>query len=432
MRPLEVINMSEEEALELRQSEKMASRSSDLQAKLREAQETARRQSTEHEVAIGKEISARAHHQKEVKALSKQRTQDLADMVQLEQEVIALTSNFDEDGRYWEILNGEMQLIQDEKDQLQHQVDTLRAEVSQLKVGSTAVAPQEGVDITELHQLRERAAELEEQLTREKKQRLQGETESRQKIAEIKVELESASATLARVGDQEQTLASLQTEHHSLAEQNSAMSTRVSELESELTKSAARETQLQRSLEAAQSEDGARWQAASFEGNDVAYFCGLMEKMAKRQDALIARTAAMQVEQVAQQADFSFSKDRAAGLAEVGSSMQASLTTNSKTLKGMDSFVGRICKSPRTSRLKSHADGRRSQRSQAAQHATAAATSNYSARVATGEESTTTVKARNPNNPDSPRTPRSLRGVRNFSSANKIDLTSKPSLAHLV
>ena len=50
-------------------------------------QETARRQSTEHEVAIGKEISARAHHQKEVKALSKQRTQDLADMVQLEQEV---------------------------------------------------------------------------------------------------------------------------------------------------------------------------------------------------------------------------------------------------------------------------------------------------------------------------------------------------------
>merc|ERR1712166_1292275 len=131
-----------------RQSEKMASRSSDLQAKLREAQETARRQSTEHEVAIGKEISARAHHQKEVKALSKQRTQDLADMVQLEQEVIALTSNFDEDGRYWEILNGEMQLIQDEKDQLQHQVDTLRTEVSQLKVGSTAVAPQEGVDIT--------------------------------------------------------------------------------------------------------------------------------------------------------------------------------------------------------------------------------------------------------------------------------------------
>ena len=103
MRPLEVINMSEEEALELRQSEKMASRSSDLQAKLREAQvlscllfwcchsslfqETARRQSTEHEVAIGKEISARAHHQKEVKALSKQRAQDLADMVQLEQEV---------------------------------------------------------------------------------------------------------------------------------------------------------------------------------------------------------------------------------------------------------------------------------------------------------------------------------------------------------
>ena len=37
---------------------------------------------------------------------------------------------------------------------------------------------------------------------REKKQRLQGETESRQKIAEMKVELESASATLARVGDQ--------------------------------------------------------------------------------------------------------------------------------------------------------------------------------------------------------------------------------------
>merc|ERR1712028_77436 len=104
--------MSEEEALELRQSEKMASRSSDLQAKLREAQETARRQSTEHEVAIGKEISARAHHQKEVKALSKQRTQDLADMVQLEQEVIALTSNFDEDGRYWEILNGAMQVEQ--------------------------------------------------------------------------------------------------------------------------------------------------------------------------------------------------------------------------------------------------------------------------------------------------------------------------------
>lgn len=125
----------------------------------------------------------------------------------------------------------------------------------------------------------------------------------------------------------------------------------VSELESELTKSAAREAQLQRSLEvtgvtlishchstlswlcrrsscrlrlvvhressfsaglqAAESEDGARWQAAKFEGNDVAYFCGtydfctvqssqglcagLMEKMAKRQDALMARTAAMQV-----------------------------------------------------------------------------------------------------------------------------------------
>ena len=51
-----------------------------------------------------------------------------------------------------------------------------------------------------------------------------------------------------------------------------------------------------------------------------------------------------------QQGDINFQNERVGGLAEVSTSMQASLTANSKTLKGMDSFVGRICgvRSPRS------------------------------------------------------------------------------------
>ena len=50
-------------------------------------QEEARRQATEMEVAIAKEVSARAKHQGEVKSLLRQRAQDMQEMLEIEAEV---------------------------------------------------------------------------------------------------------------------------------------------------------------------------------------------------------------------------------------------------------------------------------------------------------------------------------------------------------
>jgi len=389
--------MSKAEGLAQRQADNHASRTNDLHAKLCEAQETAQRQSTEHEVAIAKQISARAHHQKAVKALKRQRAEHLSEMVNLEQEVIALTSNFEPGGRYWEILNGEIQIMQAEKDRLQEEVETLKVEVGELRAGGGGVDSSATTNPAALaKEKQQQVEELEEQLCREKKLRLQNENDSKQRIAEISVELQSATATLGRVSDQEQALALLHTERQALVEQNALMQSKFTQLENDLCEGIAREAQLQRALKAAQSEESGRWKAANIESGDITYFSGLLEKMVKRQDALMARTAAMRVEQRVQQADTSFIQERAGGLAEVASSMQASLTTNSKTLKGMDSFVGRICKSPRN--LRQNADG-------------------------------------------SPCTPGTRRVVKNFSNVSKKDLSIKPSfkpspikpsLAHLV
>lgn len=125
---------------------------------------------------------------------------------------------------------------------------------------------------------------------------------------------------------------------------------------------AAREAKLNRALDLAQTEERV---ATNVSGDDAAYLygakappaayltpmsAGLIAKLCRRQDGLCARIASMHMEQAEQKRDMDFSMDRAAGLAGVACSMQASLTTNSTTLRGMDSFVGRICKSPRSMR----------------------------------------------------------------------------------
>merc|ERR1712224_1077961 len=87
--------------------------------------------------------------------------------------------------------------------------------------------------------------------------------------------------------------------------------------------------------------------ALSITVDTASYLTAMLDKLTRRQDALCARSATLELEQATQSKDLLFCRDRVSGLAETSTSMQASLTTNSKTLKGMDSFAGRICGSPR-------------------------------------------------------------------------------------
>lgn len=318
------------------------------------------RENAGHEVILAKEVAARAKHQSEVKSLLRQRKEDLEEMVAIEDEVVALARNFEENGAYWEILNGEVEILQGQKQELADQLEAAQLEVSRLQRDGPASPKGD----EELKELRSTVAELEQELASERRQRVSTETELKQKVAQQRVELDSASHTLNRVADQEQALAGVKGEAEALAAQNEQLQALLKETQQALSRSRENETQLERSLEEAQMAPQLG-QGTDISASDAEYMTALLEKLCKRQDSLCARTASLAQEQASQLADTSFVGERVGGLAGVSASMQASLTTNSKTLKGMDSFVGRICGSRTPRSQGNHGSPRCSPRSSA-------------------------------------------------------------------
>jgi len=69
---------------------------------------------TEMENRLAKELAARSLAQSELKALKRCHEDDTADIKALEAEVEALAKNFDADGTYAVLLDGEMQQIVEE------------------------------------------------------------------------------------------------------------------------------------------------------------------------------------------------------------------------------------------------------------------------------------------------------------------------------
>merc|ERR1712166_1663204 len=89
-----------------------------------EMKQTSKELEVEHRLT--KEVAARSQAQTELKTLRRSHAEDTIDLKAIEAEVLALSKNFEPDGAYWEILNGEMAELLDENAALRSQLEATR------------------------------------------------------------------------------------------------------------------------------------------------------------------------------------------------------------------------------------------------------------------------------------------------------------------
>jgi len=343
----------------------------------------------ETENRLSKEVSARSQAQTELKALKKYHDEDTADLRDIEAEVIALAQNFEENGAYWQILDGEMSALRDENDSLRAQLEMMSDPESGGLATQMFEADMECTtsDAFRLQELSTTIKRLKEELASERKLRKESEQCLKQQAEDLRVELDRVSMTLSRAAAHEKVFAEAQDENaklraskHLAEESATKAEAQVQDLHCQLKDTSADRDKLRSALAEhdfnRQASRGTQRSSALSTALGSAGFSGTdaennaarvappekiesVEDMAASLSAMMGmyeeRQAAMddmqaKFEQLTKNAEFN--TGRVVSMADTAKDMQASLTTTSTTCKAMNSFVGRIWNPRAPSRLR--------------------------------------------------------------------------------